>query len=155
MFKNYELVHKLMAKGWHITTAESCTGGMISSSIVDVPDASKVFDMAFVTYADEAKSLLIAVNKLSIKQHGVVSEVVAKEMATGAAKKARAEVAVATTGIAGPSGGTPDKPVGTVCFGFYVNGNVITKTMHFEGNREKVRTAATNFAFETLLELLN
>ena len=155
MFKNYELVHKLMEKGWHITTAESCTGGMISSAIVDVPDASKVFDMAFVTYADEAKSLLIAVNKLSIKQHGVVSEVVAKEMATGAAKKARAEIAVATTGIAGPSGGTPDKPVGTVCFGFYVNGNVITKTMHFEGNREKVRTAATNFAFETLLELLN
>ncbi len=155
MFKNFELVHALMEGGLSITTAESCTGGMIASAIVDVPDASKVFSEAFITYADDVKSKTLAVNKLTIKQNGVVSEEVAKEMATGAARKTGAEIAVSTTGYAGPSGGDESKPVGTVCFGFYISGYVTTKTRFFTGTRNQIRTQATEYAIETLVKMIS
>ena len=143
-----------MEKKLTITTAESCTGGMIASAIVDVPDASKVFNEAYVTYADDSKKKNLAVNGITIRQYGVVSEEVAKEMAVGAAKKAGADVAVSTTGFAGPSGGTESKPVGTVCFGFFIQGQVTTKTMMFSGTRNKIRSDAAEFAIETLVKML-
>ena len=118
-------------------------------------NASKVLDMSFVTYANEAKVELINVNPETIESYGVVSEQVAGEMCKGVAEKAHSEVGVGVTGVAGPTGGTAKKPVGMVCFGFYVLGNVTTRTMQF-GNigRNEVRAKSVDFVFNTLAELL-
>ncbi len=150
-----ELVEKLIQKGYRICFAESCTGGMLSSAIVDVPAASSVLDMGFVTYANEAKMKLLGVSEESIIRYGVVSEEVARQMAKGAAKQSGANVAVGVSGIAGPTGGSDKKPVGTVCFGFYINGETVTKTCHF-GNlgRNQVRKTACEFVIDTLLEII-
>lgn len=150
-----QLVNKLIEKNWHIACAESCTGGLIASRIVNVANASKVFDVSFVTYANEAKMKYLGVSGNTILQHGVVSEEVVFEMAAGVAKEAESEVGIAISGIAGPSGGTDKKPVGMVCFGFYVNGHVTTKTCQF-GNpgRNEVRALSTEYALKTALELL-
>jgi len=150
-----QLVNKLIEKNWHIACAESCTGGLIASRIVNVANASKVFDVSFVTYANEAKMKYLGVSGNTILQHGVVSEEVVFEMAAGVAKEAGSEVGIAISGIAGPSGGTDKKPVGMVCFGFYVNGHVTTKTCQF-GNpgRNEVRALSTEYALKTTLELL-
>lgn len=150
-----QLVNKLIEKNWHIACAESCTGGLIASRIVNVANASKVFDVSFVTYANEAKMKYLGVSGNTILQHGVVSEEVVFEMTAGVAKEAESEVGIAISGIAGPSGGTDKKPVGMVCFGFYVNGHVITKTCQF-GNpgRNEVRALSTEYALKTTLELL-
>lgn len=150
-----QLVNKLIEKNWHIACAESCTGGLIASRIVNVANASKVFDVSFVTYANEAKMKYLGVSGNTILQHGVVSEEVVFEMAAGVAKEAESEVGIAISGIAGPSGGTDKKPVGMVCFGFYVNGHVTTKTCQF-GNpgRNEVRALSTEYALKTTLELL-
>ncbi len=152
--KNKELVSKLIEKNYHISFGESCTGGMLASCIVDIPDASKVLNESFVTYADEAKIKYLNVDGDIIKKYGVVSEEVAYQMALGVAKNTKSECAISTTGIAGPTGGSKAKPVGMVCFGFYVNGKTITKTKHFNGSRNEVRNAATSYAIETMLELI-
>ena len=153
--KAHTLVALLTEKGWHICFAESCTGGMAAAGIVDVASASAVIDVSFVTYANEAKIKHLGVSPESIEKHGVVSQAVAAEMAIGAARAGNAEIGVGISGIAGPSGGTPEKPVGTVCFGFYINGETITKTMHF-GNigRNAVRLASVDFVYDTLITLL-
>ena len=153
--RNEKLVRLLMEKGYRICCAESCTGGMLSSAIVDVANASSVVDMGFVTYANEAKIKLLGVNTDTIDKFGVVSEAVAGQMANGAAKTSGAQVGVGISGIAGPTGGSDKKPVGTVCFGFYITGKTVTKTMYF-GNlgRTQVRMAACNFAIDTLISLL-
>lgn len=149
------LVNKLIALNYCISFAESCTGGMLCSRIVDVPDASKVLNMSFITYADAAKIKLLGVNSETIAEHGVVSEQVAGQMAHGAAKVSGANVAVGVSGIAGPSGGTAQKPVGTVCFGFYINGGLQTFTEHFSGlDRQGVRNASCDFVLKTLLSLI-
>lgn len=150
-----ELVKKLTEKNYHISFAESCTGGMCSARLVGVADASRVLDVSFVTYANEAKVRYLSVSEESIRMHGVVSEVVAAQMASGAAKSAKSEVGVGITGIAGPTGGSDEKPIGTVCFGFCVNGSVRTFTKHF-GNlgRNEVRSASTDFVFKTLIDIL-
>lgn len=151
-----EKVVKLLAKkGWHITFAESCTGGMAAAELVGVASASAVFDASLVTYANEAKIRYLGVSPASIEAHGVVSEAVAGEMAVGVAKVNHAEVGVGISGIAGPLGGTAEKPVGMVCFGFYVNGKTVTKTVQF-GNlgRNVVRQKSVDFVYDTLLELL-
>ena len=150
-----QVVDKLIEKGYHISFAESCTGGLCCGNLVNVTNASKVLDMSFVTYANEAKVELINVNPETIKSYGVVSEQVAGEMCIGVAEKAHSEVGVGITGIAGPTGGTAKKPVGMVCFGFYVLGNVTTRTMQF-GNigRNEVRAKSVDFVFNTLAELL-
>lgn len=171
-----KLVQLLIEKNLRITTAESCTGGMIASEIVSVTDASKVFDAGFVTYADFAKENMINVPGELIKKFGVVSEEVAGAMAEGAAHTVNlmnanvssgtviettpddalgAYVAVSTTGVAGPGGGSETNPVGTVCFGFYLCGKTITETKHFEGDRQQVRRDATKYALEKVFELLN
>ena len=150
-----QLVNKLMEKNWHIACAESCTGGLIASRIVNVANASRVLDVSFVTYANEAKMRYLSVSPSTILSYGVVSEEVVLEMAAGVAKEAGSEVGIAVSGIAGPSGGTEKKPVGMVCFGFYINGQITTKTMQF-GNpgRNEVRTLSTDYALKTMLELL-
>lgn len=150
-----KLVQLLIRKNLHLSTAESCTGGMIASEIVSVPDASKVFDAGFITYADFAKEKFIGVSSEFIDKYGVVSEPVAKAMAEGAAKQSGAQTAVSTTGVAGPGGGNNRTPVGTVCFGFYVHGETVSETVHFEGDRQKVRADATEYALKKLFELLN
>ena len=150
-----QVVNKLIDRGFHISFAESCTGGLCCGTLVNVSNASKVLDMSFVTYANEAKVELINVNPETIENYGVVSEQVAGEMCKGVAEKAHSEVGVGITGVAGPTGGTAKKPVGMVCFGFYVLGNVITRTMQF-GNigRNEVRAKSVDFVFNTLAELL-
>lgn len=153
--KNKELVNKLIEKNYHISFAESCTGGMLASSIVDIPDASKVLNESFVTYADEAKIKYLRVDGNIIKKYGVVSEEVANQMALGAANNSKSDCAISTTGIAGPTGGSAKKPVGMVCFGFYVNGKVITTTKIFSGSRNEVRLLATSYAIEAMLELIS
>lgn len=148
-------VEKLINKGLHISFAESCTGGLCSGALVSVADASKVLDVSFVTYANEAKMRFLGVKEATINEFGVVSEEVAGEMAAGVARTAQSEVGVGVTGVAGPSGGTAKKPVGMVCFGFCVNGNVKTYTLFFgEIGRNTVRQKSVNFVFEKLNELL-
>lgn len=150
-----QVVNKLIDRGFHISFAESCTGGLCCGTLVNVSNASKVLDMSFVTYANEAKVELINVNPETIESYGVVSEQVAGEMCKGVAEKAHSEVGVGITGVAGPTGGTAKKPVGMVCFGFYVLGNVTTRTIQF-GNigRNEVRAKSVDFVFNTLAELL-
>ena len=149
------LVALLIEKGLRISFAESCTGGLLAAGIVDVPDASRVLDASFVTYANEAKTRLVGVNPEDIAAYGAVSEQVAGQMAAGAAMEAGADVGCATSGIAGPTGGTAEKPIGTVCFGFYLGGRVVTETCRF-GNlgRSAVRAAAVDYAYGRLLELI-
>ena len=155
MDKEYRVVKALMDKGWHIAFSESCTAGLAVGRLVNVPDASKVLDVSFVTYADEAKMKYLGVNEETIKQHGVVSVEVAREMALGVSREAGTEVGVGITGIAGPTGGVPGKPVGTVCFGIAVNGEVLTWREEFgDLGRNVVRDASVKFCYDRLVELL-
>lgn len=149
------VVNKLISKGYKISFAESCTGGLCCGKLVNVSNASKVLDMSFTTYANEAKVELIGVDQNTIEKYGVVSEDVAYEMAKGVANKASSNVGVGVTGVAGPTGGTEKKPVGMVCFGFYINGDIKTYTMYFgDLGRNNVRAKSVDFVFNTLNELL-
>ncbi len=149
------LIDLLLQKGWRISFAESCTGGRAAAGIVDVANASSVFDSSFVTYANAAKIDLVDVSPNTIREYGVVSEAVAGEMAVGAAKKSSAQVGVGISGVAGPGGGTATKPVGMVCFGFYIDGVTHTRTVQFGAiGRNAVRQASVNFVYETLIQLL-
>ncbi|MBQ3913683.1 MAG: CinA family protein [Lachnospiraceae bacterium] len=159
-----QVVEKLIARGWHISFAESCTGGMLPARIVNVADASKVIGESVVTYSNEAKIKYAGVSPATIENYNVVSEEVAAEMARGRALAAGTEVAASTTGYAGPSGGatqtlpdgrTIEIPMGTVCFGFYINGTLTTCTKHYKDlSRNEVRAAATEFVLETLNRLM-
>ena len=145
----------LKAKGWKISFAESCTGGLAAATLVALDGSSSVFDGSFVTYANESKMRHLGVSADSITAHGAVSEEVAGQMAQGCASAYACEVGVGISGIAGPTGGTPEKPVGTVCFGFYVNGICHTVTCHFANlDRQGVRSAAVAYVYETLKQLL-
>lgn len=150
------LVDRLIEKKWHIAFAESCTGGLAAAKLVGVADASRVLDASLVTYANEAKIRYLGVSPESIDCFGVVSQQVAMEMARGVALENEAQVGVGISGIAGPSGGTAEKPVGTVCFGFYVNGKNYGVTQHFgDLGRNQVRVAAVDFVYAALLKLLD
>lgn len=150
-----QVVDKLIEKGYHISFAESCTGGLCCGNLVNVTNASKVLDMSFVTYANEAKISLLGVSADTILSKGVVSEEVAYEMALGVSRAADSEVGIGVTGVAGPGGGTAKKPVGMVCFGFCINGEVQTYTQQFgEIGRNQVRKSSVEFVFKKLLELL-
>lgn len=146
------VVKALIAKGYHISLAESCTGGLAAAAIVSVADASRVLDVSFVTYANEAKMKYLEVQEDTIVQYGVVSEQVAAQMALGVAKEAGSQVGIGITGIAGPSGGTAEKPVGMVCFGISVQGKVSTYTRQFGAiGRNEVRRQSVEFVLERLL----
>ena len=155
MTNSEELVSLLIDKGHTISFAESCTGGMAAASIVDVADASKVLNASFVTYANEAKIKYANVSGETLDKYGAVSEQTAGEMAEGAAKANNADVAVGISGIAGPTGGTEDKPVGTVCFGYYVAGKLFTETVHF-GNlgRNNVRRKSVEHVTDVIINEL-
>lgn len=150
-----QLVDKLIEKGYKISFAESCTGGLCCGTLVNVTNASKVLDMSFVTYANEAKIQLLGVKADTILSNGVVSEEVAYEMAQGVCEKSKAQVGVGITGIAGPGGGTEKKPVGMVCFGFCINGKTATYTMQFgEIGRNQVRKSSVEFVLKTLIDMI-
>lgn len=153
--KTTELVKKLIEKGYTISFAESCTGGKAAAAIVDVADASKVLNASFVTYANEAKMKYANVSAATLEKYGAVSEQVAGEMAYGTAMANNADVAVGISGIAGPTGGTKEKPVGTVCMGYYVAGNLITETVLFPNEgRNQVRDMCVAYVMERLLKLI-
>jgi nicotinamide-nucleotide amidase len=137
-----------------LVTAESCTGGMISSACTDLAGSSQWFERGFVTYSNEAKHEMLGVPKELIDAHGAVSEPVARAMAMGAIEHSHADVAVAVTGIAGPTGGSADKPVGMVWFGFALNGECVTETKLFAGDRAAVRHATLRHALARLNALL-
>ncbi len=150
-----KLVHSLMERGWHISCAESCTGGLVAAGIINIANASRVLDVSFITYANEAKTEYLGVSPDTIARFDVVSEPVVAEMARGVAQRAASEVGIATSGVAGPGGGTDEIPVGTVCFGFYVNGTTTTATMHFpDSSRNEVRKKSTEYALTRALELI-
>ncbi|GIX17278.1 MAG: competence damage-inducible protein A [Rhodothalassiaceae bacterium] len=140
-----------------IATAESCTGGLLAAVITEVPGASDVFERGFVTYSNAAKTELLGVPAPLILEFGAVSEEVAAAMATGALAHARADLAVSVTGIAGPGGGTPDKPVGTVCFGLARKGAMVRhwRARFAPDSREKIRENAVRFALERLIGALS
>jgi len=141
----------LKARGATMTTAESCTGGWIAKVITDVAGSSAWFERGFVTYSNEAKSQMIGVREVTLLQHGAVSEPVVVEMAIGALRAARADYAVSVSGIAGPDGGSAEKPVGTVWFGVAsANGQGVTQCECFTGDRESVRRQATAYALNLL-----
>jgi nicotinamide-nucleotide amidase len=133
----------LRRRGWQCATAESCTGGLAAGAITEIAGSSEWFDRGFVTYSNEAKQELLGVPEVTLRQHGAVSEPTARAMAEGALARSRAQLAVAITGVAGPGGGTPDKPVGMVCFAWARRGEgTRALTRHFPGDRAAVRRAA-------------
>ena len=148
------LAERLLARGWMLATAESCTGGMIAAACTDLSGSSNWFERGFVTYSNEAKADLLGVDPSLIARHGAVSEVVARAMAFGAVRHSRAQVSVAVTGVAGPTGGSAEKPVGTVWFGFQVDGQLTSELRRFDGDRAAVRAATVQHALQRLIELL-
>ena len=146
---------KLKAQGLILATAESCTGGWVAQAVTAIAGSSDWFDRGFVTYSDAAKREMLGVNAATLGSYGAVSEQTAREMAAGALAHSRAQAALAITGIAGPSGGSPEKPVGTVCFAWSrKDAAPIAQTRLFKGDRESVRRQSVMFALQTLLELL-
>jgi nicotinamide-nucleotide amidase len=148
------LARLLQDKGWKLATAESCTGGMIAAACTDLAGSSNWFERGFVTYSNEAKSDLLAVDPALIEAQGAVSEVVARAMAFGAIRHSHAQVGVAVTGVAGPGGGSKDKPVGTVWFGFHVDGRLTSEMRLFPGDRAAVRLATVRHALNRLIDLV-
>ena len=147
-----QLAGVLQRREWMMATAESCTGGLIAARCTDLSGSSNWFERGFVTYSNAAKSELIGVPAALIEQHGAVSEPVARAMASGALMHAHAQVSVAVTGIAGPTGGSPDKPVGTVWFAWSVGDLVSSEKCVFEGDRRAVREATVAHALQGLLD---
>lgn len=149
-----KVVARLKEKGWQVTCAESCTGGMIAATLVNVAGVSDVFMESYVTYANASKHKLIGVEEETLETFGAVSRQVAEQMAEGAAKAASAQAAVAVTGIAGPDGGTPDKPVGLVYIGCFVAGKTVVTENHFDGSRMEIRKQTTQAALTLLYNCL-
>ena len=145
-----EVVQLLKRSKMTVTTVESCTGGLISATLVDVAGASAVLNQAYVTYANEAKQSLVGVKAETLEAYGAVSEQTAREMAEGGAKAANADAALAVTGIAGPDGGTAEKPVGLVYIGCHVNGNTVVERNVFSGTRREVREQSVGAALALL-----
>lgn len=146
----------LSAGQWSIATAESCTGGMIAATITDVPASSGWFERGFVTYSNESKQEMLGVKHDTLTRHGAVSEPVAREMAVGALQNSRADVAVAVTGIAGPDGGSEEKPVGTVWLAWaWPDGSVSAERQWFPGDRDAVRHATTRYVFRILIQRMD
>lgn len=177
------LATQLLARGWMLATAESCTGGLIAAACTDLAGSSTWFERGFVSYSNAAKAQMLGVDTALIAQHGAVSEPVARAMAQGALQHAHAQVALAVTGVAGPGGGSADKPVGTVWFAWALTAQtpgtpasdastgsgadfagrakapppdtmLHSEVMHFEGDRAAVRQATLHHSLRRLLELL-
>lgn len=146
-----QIVRKLQEKRYTITTAESCTGGLLAGRILNVSGASEVYMEGYITYANEAKERILGVKHETLETHGAVSKETAEEMALGAARAAKADVALSTTGIAGPGGGTVEKPVGLIYISCFIKGEVQVRELRLHGTREENRQGTVT---ETL-KLLN
>ena len=146
----------LQKDNMYFTAAESCTGGLLSQSIVSVPGSSAWFGSSFITYSNISKHKVLGVSKETLKSFGAVSEQVVKEMVTGALRESRANLGIAISGIAGPGGGSPERPVGTVCIAWKFNGDIeVQETCYFDGNRNEVRYQTVVKALEEAILLLN
>jgi nicotinamide-nucleotide amidase len=144
----------LKSRGWRLALAESCTGGGLAEAVTAVAGSSEWFDRGWVTYSNAAKVELLGVSPATLESHGAVSEETAREMAAGALARSRSQVALAVTGIAGPGGGSPLKPVGTVCFAWAAPGQEPqATTRHFPGERRRVRRQSIAYALRQLLLL--
>lgn len=147
------LGYELQARGEWLTAAESCTGGWLAQSVTAIAGSSGWFDRGFVTYSNAAKEDILGVPGTTLARHGAVSEATARAMAQGALQHSRADWSVAITGIAGPAGGTPDKPVGTVCFAWgKKEAGCEAQTCHFAGDRAAVRQQSVHFALQGLID---
>ena len=145
----------LLAKGWRLSTAESCTGGLVAAMITALAGSSEWFERGYITYSNQAKSEDIDVSQNLIEQYGAVSDQVARAMSIGAKQNSGSDIALSITGIAGPTGGSPEKPVGTVCFAWVLaNDQMISETKHFEGDRQQIRQQACDFSLRKLLSLV-
>ena len=146
------------AAGWRIVTAESCTAGWIAKALTDVPGSSQWVDSGYVTYSNSAKMRDVGVSERTLAEHGAVSEATVREMANGAQRAAGVEMAIAVSGIAGPDGGTAEKPVGTVWFGIATprarGAGAVCELQHFDGDRDQVRRQSVGHALRLALGLL-
>ena len=145
----------MLAKDLHVSTAESCTGGMLSSRIINVPGASDIFNEAFVTYSNESKIKRLSVAKKTLDIYGAVSPECVKEMAENLHNLTNCDLAISISGIAGPTGGTDLKPVGTIWFGFWFNHQVESILKQFSGSRYAIRKQASDFALEHSIGLID
>ena len=146
---------RLKAANEILATAESCTGGWAAQVVTSVAGSSAWFDRGFVTYSNAAKQELLGVRTDTLQAHGAVSEQTAREMARGALERSKATVAVSITGVAGPAGGTPEKPVGTVCFAWARGSAVRSETRRFAGDRESIRRQSVILALEGVMRSLD
>ena len=146
----------LKAHGLMLATAESCTGGGVAQAITDVAGSSGWFERGFIAYSNQAKQQMLGVSEATINQHGAVSEATVREMVAGALANSMAQVALAVSGIAGPDGGTPDKPVGTVWFAWGIkHGATHARRHQINGNRSEVRAQSVHIALQGVLDLLS
>lgn len=149
------LARLLKAKNFKLVTAESCTGGLLAATITHKPGASEFFERGFVTYSNEAKTECLGVLALAIDRHGAVSEQTAEAMAKGALENSNAQLAVSITGVAGPDGGSEEKPVGTVFFGYALQGGSSGSVKHhFSGDRQAIQKQAASTAIKHLISVL-
>jgi nicotinamide-nucleotide amidase len=149
-----QLGHALLARGWRLAAAESCTGGWIGQAVTMVPGSSKWFDRGFVTYTNDAKQTMLGVRIETLSRHGAVSEQAVLEMAAGALERSNAGIAVAVSGVAGPAGGSADKPVGTVWIAWAQRGGKpFAQRFNFSGDRDAVRRQSVARALEGLVRV--
>ncbi|MEO8467867.1 MAG: nicotinamide-nucleotide amidohydrolase family protein [Gammaproteobacteria bacterium] len=144
----------LVVRGWRVATAESCTGGWIAKTLTDIPGSSQWFDGGVVSYSNTAKTEFLGVSEELLAAHGAVSEPVVRAMAKGARERFHTELTVAVSGVAGPDGGTPDKPVGTVCFAWATPTGTGAARRVFAGGRDSVRRQSVAFAVQRLVDLV-
>ncbi len=155
----YDLVTRLASRlreeNWRLVTAESCTGGAVAFALTELPGSSSWFDCGFVTYSNASKQMQLGVPSDALMLHGAVSEPVVEAMVSGALANTDADVALAVSGVAGPAGGTPEKPVGTICLAWKRRGKgVISRTLLIKGNRQDIREASVRWVLTGLLEYL-
>ena len=148
------VVDLLQANGLTACTVESCTGGMLAARLINVPGVSEVFKSGYITYSNKSKRSLLGIKKNILLKHGAVSDKIAREMAKGAAMLAKTDVSVSTTGIAGPDGGSEEKPVGLVYIACNVRGTIEVRECHFSGNRTKIRESTVSAALSLMRECI-
>lgn len=147
----FQIGEKLKAKNWQLATAESCTGGLVGKLITDIAGSSAWYTCGWITYSNQAKMRLLQVLPETLETYGAVSEQTAREMVLGALGNSDAHLAVSITGIAGPTGGSAEKPVGMVCFAWATQESLQSSTQYFQGNREQIREQAAHYALSGLV----
>ena len=149
-----QVVEALKVRGLTLTTAESCTGGLLAGTLINVAGISDLFNEGYITYANASKEKILGVRRETLDNEGAVSEMCAREMAMGAVKASGARASLAVTGSAGPGGGTEEKPVGLVYVGCHYKGRTIAKRFQFKGNRQKIREQTTQYALVTAWKMM-